>query len=445
MSYSKANSNEVYINIEESSTIAKNNQHTNENKNEVEYSFQDNLIHFDYDTGLMIHDYTDGTTRYKGEWSKGCPNGNGTMYNKDGSIAFEGKWVNGVFEVDTRHRYFYKENRIEVRNEDGKLLYKGEWNKGVPDGEGEYFLRNGKSLYKGEWKNGLFEIKSEFFFEYSSGLYVHMKNNHIIYRGEMNEGYDYDGKGIEYDENGMIIYDGEWRNDRFHGKGKKYDEKNQLVYEGEWKNGLPEGKGVYYESGKKKYKGRWVKGQINIHGNKWFVFANKSIETLWPIKEKTIHKFNKSAKSVDSLNDIRASLISRIKCIGWIVKWIIIVLLIRGVFVFFSKSITVFSLYEFALAKPFVNHLTIGPYCGNSWKGDLKLSGYKKLKTLTIQKNSFQNVKSLEISNNPLLESIVIEDGVYKKKSGSFRYLMNYVVIQSRVLCISFTRSSSIE
>ena len=91
MSYSKANSNEVYISIEESSTIAKNNQHTNENKNEVEYSFQDNLIHFDYDTGHMIHNYTDGTTRYKGEWSKGCPNGNGTMYYKDGSIAFEGK------------------------------------------------------------------------------------------------------------------------------------------------------------------------------------------------------------------------------------------------------------------------------------------------------------------------------------------------------------------
>ena len=49
------------------------------------------------------------------------------------------------------------------------------------------------------------------------------------------------------------------------------------------------------------------------------------------------------------------------------------------------------------------------------------------------------------IEDNPLLESIVIEDGVYKKKSGSFRYLMNYVVIQSRLLCISFTRSSSIE
>ena len=59
----QAEANEVYIDIEESSTIAKNNQQTNENKNEVEYSFQDNLIHFDFDTGLMTHDYSDGTTQ----------------------------------------------------------------------------------------------------------------------------------------------------------------------------------------------------------------------------------------------------------------------------------------------------------------------------------------------------------------------------------------------
>ena len=52
----QAEANEVYIDIEESSTIAKNNQQTNENKNEVEYSFQDNLIHSDFDTGLMTHD-----------------------------------------------------------------------------------------------------------------------------------------------------------------------------------------------------------------------------------------------------------------------------------------------------------------------------------------------------------------------------------------------------
>ena len=83
MNYSKVNSTEVYIDIEESSTTSKNKQEQDEQKNKVKYDIQDNLIHYDYDTGLMIHDYTNGTTRYKGEWSKGYPNGNGIMYYKD--------------------------------------------------------------------------------------------------------------------------------------------------------------------------------------------------------------------------------------------------------------------------------------------------------------------------------------------------------------------------
>ena len=426
----------VYIDIIDSDQSSNNNSELSNRIPEVEYSYQDNLIHFDFDTGLMTHDYSDGTTRYKGEWLDGCPNGNGTMYYKDRSIAFEGKWVNGVFEVDTCHRYFYKENRMEVKYEDGKLWYKGEWNRGVPDGEGEYFLKNGQSFLKGKWKNGLYEIKKDIFFEYSSGLYVYKKNNHVIYRGEMNELFDHDGKGIEYDENGKIVYDGEWRNGRFHGYGKKH-ENGQLVYEGEWKSGLPDGKGVYFENGKKKYKGRWVKGQINIHGNKWFIFANRKIETLLPMKEKTLHTFNKSSKSVDSLNDIWASLISRIKCACWILVCILIpilvILLVHGIVLFFSKTVTVHNLYEFALAKPFVNHLIIEEGCGNNKHDDLKLSGYKILKSLTIRKHSFQNVKSLEISNNPLLDSIYIENrGLNDERA--FLYLSDFVIIRGRLL-----------
>ena len=432
MSYSKANSTEVYINIEESFSTFQNTQEQDEQNNEVNYDIQDNLIHYDYDTGLMTHNYSDGTTRYKGEWSNGYPNGNGIMYYKDGSIAFEGKWKEGVFEVDTRHRYFYKENRMEVRNEDGKVVYNGRWNNGVPDGKGEYFLSNGQSFFKGDWKNGLFEIKKDIFFEYKSGLYVHMKNNHIVYRGEMNEEFDYDGKGIKYDENGKIVCDGEWRNGVFHGKGKEY-EKNQLIYEGEWKNGLPDGKGVYYESGKEKYKGKWVKGYYNVSGNKWFEFVNKSIETLLPMKENRIKKSNNGVKSIDILGDKTISICSRVKYIVKILAFIfipiLVILLVRGVYVFFSSTITVYSLYEFDLAKPFVNHLTIGKYCGNSWNGGLKLSGYKKLKSLTIQRNSFQNVKSLEIFNNPLLESIHIEKrGINDDRA--FLYLNDFVIFR---------------
>ena len=458
----------VYIDIIDSDQSSNNNSELSNRIPEVEYSYQDNLIHFDFDTGLMTHDYSDGTTRYKGEWLDGYPNGNGTMYYKDGSIAFEGKWVNGVFEVDSCHRYFYKENRMEVRYKDGKLWYKGEWNRGVPDGEGEYFLKNGQSFLKGKWKNGLYEIKKDIFFEYSCGGYVHKKNNHVIYRGEMNEDYDYHGKGKKYNENDKLVYNGEWKNGcryglgriyeknqlvydgelhnaKFYGKGKKY-ENGQLVYEGEWENGIPYGKGVYYENGKKKYKGRWVKGRINIHGNKWFIFANRKTETLLPMKEENIYKFSYKLKSVDSLNDKWASLISRIKCASWILGCILIlilaVLLYHGFSLFFSKTVTVHNLYEFILVKPFVNDLTIEEGCGNSWKGGLKLSGYNNLKSLTIHKSSFQNVKSLEISKNPMLETICINKNY---ETPAFQNLDGFVVFQSNEYLFINTRSSFIE
>ena len=69
----------VCVDINDSDQLSNENLELSNNTHELEYSFQDNLIHFDFDTGLMIHDYSDGTTRYKGEWLNGCPNGNGTM------------------------------------------------------------------------------------------------------------------------------------------------------------------------------------------------------------------------------------------------------------------------------------------------------------------------------------------------------------------------------
>ena len=50
-----------------------------------------------------------------------------------------------------------------------------------------------------------------------------------------------DGKGIEYDENGNKLYEGEYKLDKWDGKGIKYYENGQKEYEGEFKNDLKEG------------------------------------------------------------------------------------------------------------------------------------------------------------------------------------------------------------
>ena len=101
---------EIMIIVEDPTPLSNTTEEIIDNSSQPEYSFQNNLIHFDYDSGLMIHQYLNGSTRYKGEWSKGCPNGNGIMYNTDGSIQFEGKWKQGEFEVDPQHHFFYKDD-----------------------------------------------------------------------------------------------------------------------------------------------------------------------------------------------------------------------------------------------------------------------------------------------------------------------------------------------
>ena len=42
---------------------------------------------------------------------------------------------------------------------------------------------------------------------------------------------------MEFYENGVLAYKGEYLNGRRHGKGKEYDEDGELLYEGNYLNG----------------------------------------------------------------------------------------------------------------------------------------------------------------------------------------------------------------
>jgi len=44
-------------------------------------------------------------------------------------------------------------------------------------------------------------------------------------------------KGKKYYDNGNLMYEGEFKGDKFWGKGKLYNEQGILVHEGEFKNG----------------------------------------------------------------------------------------------------------------------------------------------------------------------------------------------------------------
>ena len=45
------------------------------------------------------------------------------------------------------------------------------------------------------------------------------------------------GKGIEFNDNDILIYEGEYLNDKRHGKGKEFNLKGDLIFDGEYLNG----------------------------------------------------------------------------------------------------------------------------------------------------------------------------------------------------------------
>ena len=63
-------------------------------------------------------------------------------------------------------------------------------------------------------------------------------------------------------DNGKIIYEGDWINNKREGNGK-YIFENGEYYIGQFKNGLFHGKGIYYYSnGKIKKKGNWINNEF---------------------------------------------------------------------------------------------------------------------------------------------------------------------------------------
>ena len=45
------------------------------------------------------------------------------------------------------------------------------------------------------------------------------------------------GKGKEYKDDGKLIFDGEYLDDKRNGKGKEYNDDGKLIFDGEYLNG----------------------------------------------------------------------------------------------------------------------------------------------------------------------------------------------------------------
>ena len=128
---------------------------------------------------------------------------------KDGKI--EGRcelFENGILSLSWMMKDGQRIGRIS-EYEKGKALFKEEWNSVL--GEGDHrIIENSKEGLK---------------------LVIRNKNSIVIYRGEFDEELNRHGKGIEYDDNGKLKYEGYWNNDELMRIVREFKEDEMIEYE----------------------------------------------------------------------------------------------------------------------------------------------------------------------------------------------------------------------
>jgi hypothetical protein len=94
-------------------------------------------------TGEGYELFQDGR-KYVGHYENDKFNGNGTFYDENGNVLYEGYWRNGTII----------RGEGELNFTDGRK-YIGEFNNNLPNGYGTLYDSEGKMLQKGKWQNGV--------------------------------------------------------------------------------------------------------------------------------------------------------------------------------------------------------------------------------------------------------------------------------------------------
>ena len=248
-------------------------------------------------------------------------NGLMRLFDDNGEKVYEGVWFGDVVNGFGIHRRmegmkgFFKE-----MNGNGELLSVSEYD--------EYgLLKNGKCFeYEGgrlirecEYKNGkmmrvLREWKGECMIEYDdNGMRVYEGR----FEGDMMKGFVREGEGKEYGIDGKsALYVGGWKNGLRDGYGSEFKGLNP-VYIGEWKNGLRHGKGKELNENEEVVRrGKWIKGEYvgikrfeNGYGNDLRVLDSDSLKRVarLEIGDDCFTKVNRVV--VDGLNELESVII----------------------------------------------------------------------------------------------------------------------------------------
>lgn len=116
-------------------------------------------------------------------------------------------------------------------------------------------------MYSGTLENGALQGKGQEFDE--DGL--------LIYEGDFVDGVR-NGNGICY-EAGVLVYEGQFQNGVYQGTGSLYED-GSLAYYGAFSDGLPNGMGTAYDHGVKCYEGSFADGLYNGEGSAYDRLGN---------------------------------------------------------------------------------------------------------------------------------------------------------------------------
>ncbi|KAK8793061.1 hypothetical protein WA588_005798 [Blastocystis sp. NMH] len=188
-----------------------------------------------------------------GTWKNGKKNGEFFEVDMNGTVKRKCLYAND--ELNRVIQEFNGNTMIEYGN-NGKRIYKGGFAGNVKsgfkrNGDGKEFDVDGETaLYSGDWKNGK-----------RDGMGTRFRGYKPVYTGEWKNGMR-NGKGEEMDENGRVVFVGEWKDGK--GKGKEMDADGNGMYEGEWWNGKRNGVGEVLKG--TRWIGHWKDGKMNGMG-----------------------------------------------------------------------------------------------------------------------------------------------------------------------------------
>lgn len=158
-------------------------------------------------------------------------------------------------------KFYVRDDRVEdwtgkviVYSDKSKKtpLYSGKLEDGLLQGQGKEYDEDGLLEFEGTFVNGVRTGSGK---SYVSGV--------LVYEGSFEQG-KYQGSGTLYEE-GMLLYQGRFEEGVYEGSGTLFDS-GAVVYEGQFHEGVYEGTGKLYSEGNVIYEGQFHKGVYEGNG-----------------------------------------------------------------------------------------------------------------------------------------------------------------------------------